>query len=141
MKGTASGNDPFFTYAPDLDPTAGFTWTTVEYRLRRTDGGSGGTVQTTYDNDGTLLRINGSNSAQSASGPDAEGFFTVTGDISAYGSNTLTFTRIDPIGGNDAIGDFIEIDYIRISDSSPIPEPGSLALLGLGGAMFLRRRR
>ena len=43
----------------------------------------------------------------------------------------------DDIDGNNA---YPELDNVRLS-VEPVPEPGSLALLGLGGFCLLRRRR
>ncbi|XAL99058.1 PEP-CTERM sorting domain-containing protein [Phycisphaeraceae bacterium D3-23] len=56
-------------------------------------------------------------------------------DAGAVG-NTL-FARLE---SNSAQGEFSRVDNIYI-DVSPVPEPGSLALLGLGGLTLLRRRR
>lgn len=57
--------------------------------------------------------------------------------------NASEFSRIGRWGGQTRGGD-ATIDYIRFDTTgayAPVPEPGSLALLGLGGLALLRRRR
>lgn len=53
---------------------------------------------------------------------------TVTGNV---------YLKIERTGG---INGFIFVDDVAV-DASPVPEPGSMALLGLGGMMLIRRRR
>lgn len=59
-----------------------------------------------------------------------------TGESSWSGANMNV--RLDPAGGG---GIDFEIDYIRVSTNASVPEPSSLALLGLGGLLVARRRR
>ena len=46
--------------------------------------------------------------------------------------------RLDAVSSG---GPTFEIDYIRASTNALVPEPGSLALLGLGGLMLVKRRQ
>lgn len=63
--------------------------------------------------------------------------------IAATSANHITMTVTDNHFGNAAAteggGDRVGIAEIRFTDN--VPEPGSLALLGLGGLMITRRRR
>lgn len=68
--------------------------------------------------------------------------FTVKFDIPAFLQSGLDFAHttklslyVDPSVGGD-----VNIDAIR-AVSAPVPEPASMAALGLGVAAFLRRRR
>ncbi len=58
----------------------------------------------------------------------------------AYTSYKIVFpTIVDNSGVFPA--DSLQISELQLFDEVPIPEPGSLALLGLGGLALLRRRR
>jgi MYXO-CTERM domain-containing protein len=84
----------------------------------------------------------------------ADGWFTVEVDISDLGSSAITSIRVDPIGGaasnsgpgggaggSDTNGNTFDVDYIRLNDTAPIPEPSAALLGGLAGLLMLRRRR
>lgn len=63
--------------------------------------------------------------------------FDMTGE--AAWTSTWDDIRIDPFRGLATGGRSFEIDYVRVG--TPVPEPGSFALIGLGGLCLLRRRR
>jgi hypothetical protein len=103
---------------------AGMTYDFLAYGAR----GNGG-VGVTYTATGANTE-NGSISSVSDNGTET---VNLTG-ITANGSNEITFVVTD-LGGAGAL------NFLQIT-SSPIPEPSSTALLGLGGlALILRRRK
>ncbi len=59
-------------------------------------------------------------------------WWEISGGNSAYRSD---------VAGNGAFGTYANVRPLFILDNAAIPEPGSLALLGLGGLMLLKRRR
>lgn len=69
---------------------------------------------------------------------------TATYDATQADYDTLTTTTRNNNLGSSSLG-HSEVDEIRFgefySDVTPVPEPGSLALLSLGGLMIARRRR
>ncbi|KAA1261624.1 PEP-CTERM motif protein [Rubripirellula obstinata] len=155
--GTASGNDPqlrLLSPGLSLSPTA-TAWDAVTFRVREVqDESPAGPIG--FDQTGTIFQVNfvaggltpetvQGNFVASASGGD---FFTVTVDISGINASTFEEIRLDPIGGASANsnsqtdGNSFQVDFITITDNAvAIPEPSSLALLGLGGLTMLRRRR
>ncbi len=144
----ASGGDPFVG-APAVSLTAGETWSSLDIRFRQLN--SNGDASEAYSLSGTFLTLPGANlfnfgiPAFGGVG-DSEITTSVTSDggdwqiltldfTSAPSFNTLSSLQIQRFDGND--GNF-EVDYARFTS---IPEPGSLALMGLGGLCVLRRRR
>jgi len=71
--------------------------------------------------------------------PSDGSFYIIQFDMSGVAGwdGTLDDIRIDPFSNTATGGRSFEIDYVRVG----IPEPTSLALLGLGGLCVLRRRR
>jgi len=49
------------------------------------------------------------------------------------------YGQVNPSSTN--VEDFLNVDFNNIMASSLVPEPASMALIGLGGIAFLRRRR
>lgn len=127
------------------------TWTTLIFRVREFD--ALGIVVTSFDSAGIAILL-GSNTGYTGSAAakfsavpanftavsDGPEFFTVSVDISGFSQNNVKYLRVDPIGGPDAASHTFDVDYIRVSDSSVVPEP-SVSLLGALGCLALLRRR
>ena len=107
-------------------------------RLTITDLGSDGLLNGIDD---TILFSN-----DYSDGNDAWGFYTSAGEsaITALGNTTrFAYQALTTASGNDTVGNFIDAADFGVGvGGSSIPEPGTLALLGLGLAGFgVARRR
>lgn len=157
LNGTASSNDPQLLLTSAGLATMG-TWDTAVFRVRErgelvsvpgTTVLDPGPTDVPFSSVGLILILNATNVTSNGftAVDSGEGFFTLTIDISTLGSATINNIRFDPIGGaasnsnSETNGNTYEVDFIQINDDTPIPEPSSLALLGLGGMAMMRRRR
>ncbi|QTN31692.1 PEP-CTERM sorting domain-containing protein [Akkermansiaceae bacterium] len=160
LSGTAlsNNNDPqLYRTGLNLTPGAGESWVALTFRVRETQDADNianpaqaAGIVTVFNSTGLILSLN--NSSQAISSPAngtvaADGWFEVTYNISGFNPATpITQIRLDPIGGarsnsnSETANNLFEVDFIRLSDSSVIPEP-STALLAFAGALGLLRRR
>ncbi len=152
LTGTAtSGDIQLVNTTGTYTKATGSTWTELVFRVRETTDDAIPAVVSTFSSTGlavvlgpnanttgTVVANNGTSGVSAIDSGD--GFFTVTVDISSYSNNTIRYFRFDPIGAPDAAGNFFEVDFAQIYDSSAVPEP-SATLLGVIGVIALLRRR
>ena len=118
------------------------------------DSGNYNVIEVRIKRTGTASRFDifwGTTSANGISGtrrvddqgqlPSDGTFHVIQIDMTGEAAWTSTWDdiRIDPFSGFATGGRSFEIDYVRVG--TPVPEPGSFALIGLGGLCLLRRRR
>lgn len=149
LNGLANGGDPRLGRLA-LNATTTATWDAVIFRVRETTETD--QVVNTFDPTGLVLVVNGttgtfgggtvlSDSSLFSATASGDGFFTVTADISSLGSTDIDQLRLDPIGAPDANNNLFEVDFIQVTDTTLVPEPGSIALLSLSGLLVAGRRR
>ena len=117
------------------------------------DSGNYDTIEVRVKRTGTASRFDifwGTTNANGISGtrrvddqallPSDGNFHIIQFDMSseAAWTGTLDDIRIDPFSGFATGGRTFQIDYVRVG---LVPEPGSLAVLGLGSLCLMRRRR
>lgn len=144
----AGNGDLRVLHNPDisLDTTLFTSWDTAEIRFRQLDGLNG----SPQDLAGSLGLLHfGVNTANpGADGnifvredpTDSEFWYTAVLDISSVGTADISQIRVDPIASTTL--DY-QIDFVRLSGVpvATIPEPTSLAILGMAGIGFAIRRR
>ena len=144
LQGLATSNDPQIQRGPvgkDLDQT----WTTFTATVREFNEVAGVEVPVPLGVGDSILVFQNPNGQMNfgsgtIGGADANGFVTLTWDISGYELNSTGIVRLDPVGGLGTSGNTFEIDTITF-EAVAVPEPASLALLGLGTLAILGRRR
>ncbi|MEO0963499.1 MAG: PEP-CTERM sorting domain-containing protein [Planctomycetota bacterium] len=156
LRGNASTNDPQMILDESLELTrtaASTAWDELivvvsEYDAFSNNPGDAGSLITDTDTTGVVAIFNLQGGVltenlgtPTASAVDSNGFVTLTWDISALSTATTGRIRIDPVGGPDTTGNSFFVDSITLTDDNPIPEPASLALVGLGCLVMASRRR
>lgn len=143
--GPSTSGDLRVLYNPDFSIPAGFdSWSAVDIRFRQLD--DQGAPRDLAGADSSLhlginaaaISINGSGFVEETPG-DQEFWYTATLDISGNGANDITQIRIDPITTLRSAN--YELDYVRLSGVPAIPEPGSLAIIGVAFASIVTRSR
>lgn len=127
------GSDLVLTDALALD-TLGFTEIKISFNYNFRNGSGTRRLHTYYSNDGgttwgtSLGFVTGSGAKE----------FTLTEGTYTFTDNAKFRFAFSDSGGSAGPA---FIDDIVISGTPEVPEPGSLALLGLGGLMMIKRRR
>jgi hypothetical protein len=146
-----AGNFSFGVVDPQLgnpEPTDGENWGYMvngglSQTLSAFSAGVGDTITVTFDaiiNNGTTDLVVDFAGIGAQSVPNADLNTTTATSVSLDFVVTSAITEGLLSFQNNGAGSQVRIDAVSV-ELTPVPEPGSLALLGLGGLALLRRRR
>lgn len=139
----AANGDLRVLYNPDLVLDTGLftSWSTIDVRFRQLDA-TGAPRALDGPLTGLFLGATGGGSIDGTAfveetPGDTEFWNTASLDISSLGTADIAQIRFDPVAG---VGLNYQLDYVRVS-GAPVPEPSTLALLGLLSVAAVGRMR
>ncbi len=131
---------PSYASASNYDAPGTYTYSTTFDLTGLNPGSASFSFVVASDNALTAVRLNGVSQGITYSGLAAfSGLFTINSDFIG-GINTLEFVTNNDGPSNTPAGLRVEFSNATAADLSDVPEPSSIALLGLGTILLFSRR-